>query len=480
MTAAAGEEETAMPLDATTLALASLRELGAAIRGGETSPTALAKHFLERLDTVGRRFNAVVTLTPDRAMREARRAEEELAAGHDRGPLHGIPYGLKDLVATANIATTFGAVPFKNQIFAQDATVARRLDAAGAVLVAKLAMVELAGGMGYDQPDASLTGPGLSPWNPDAWSGGSSSGSGSAVGARAVPFAIGSETWGSIVTPSSFCGVTGLRPTYGRVSRHGAMALCWTMDKLGPICRSADDCGLVLDAIAGPDPEDETSIDWPYRYAPEALRRDGLRLAVLPQAADSMQPEVAANFEAALGVLRELGSIEEVTLPEAPYDAVAITIIRAEASSSFDDLLLAGRANELTAPEDRINPLAYAALPARDYLRALRIRRQIQRELDALLSRFDAIVAPGIRTVAGPIHESFSKSLRRAAGDGLGAAGNLAGLPAVCVPNGFGERGLPTSIQFVCRAGAENAVLAVANAYQQRTDWHRRLPPGAV
>ncbi len=480
MTAIAGEDESAMPLDASALALASLRELGAAIRAGAIAPTALAKHYLERLDTVGRRFNAVVTLTPDRAMREARRAEEELAAGHDRGPLHGIPYGLKDLVATAHIPTTFGAVPFKDQVFDRDATVARRLEAAGAVLVAKLGMVELAGGMGYDQPNASITGPGLSPWNPEAWSGGSSSGSGSAVGARAVPFAIGSETWGSIVTPSSFCGVSGLRPTYGRVSRHGAMALCWTLDKLGPMCRSADDCGLVLEAIAGPDPEDETSLDWPYRYAPDAERGAGFRLAVLQGATESAQPEVATNFAAALEVLREVATFDEIALPEAPYDAVAITIIRAEAASAFDDLLLGGRAGELTAPEDRVNPLAYSVLPAHDYLRALRIRRQIQREMDAILARYDAIVAPGTRTVAGPIAESFSRSLRRAVGDGLGAAGNLAGLPAVCVPNGFGERGLPTSIQFVGRAGAENVVLAVANAYQQRSDWHRRLPPGVV
>ncbi|HEY7293685.1 MAG TPA: amidase, partial [Dehalococcoidia bacterium] len=296
-----------MPIDDETLALASLRDLGALLRSGAVRPTTLAKYYLDRLDTVGRRFNAVVTLTPERAQREARRAEDELAAGHDRGPLHGIPYGLKDLVATANVPTTWGAAPFKDQIFAYDATIAARLEAAGAVLVAKLGMVELAGGMGYDQPDASLTGPGLSPWNPEAWSGGSSSGSGSAVGARAVPFAIGSETWGSIVTPSSFCGVCGLRPTYGRVSRHGAMALCWTLDKLGPMCRTADDCGLVLDAIAGRDPADETSLDWPYRYRPDGQRRDGFRLAVLENATASTEPEVGANFAAALDVLRDLG-----------------------------------------------------------------------------------------------------------------------------------------------------------------------------
>ena len=235
-----------MPLDDHSLASASLRDLGRMLRTGVTTPTVLAGYYLDRLDTVGRRFNAVATLMRERAMREARQAEEELASRLDRGPLHGIPYGVKDLIATAGVPTTWGAVPFRDQVFDADATVVARLGEAGAVLVAKLSMVELAGGMGYEQPDASLTGPGLSPWNPGGWSGGSSSGSGSAVGARAIPFAIGSETFGSITTPSSFCGVSGLRPTYGRVSRHGAMALCWTMDKLGPMCRTADDCGLVL------------------------------------------------------------------------------------------------------------------------------------------------------------------------------------------------------------------------------------------
>src|SRR5215210_5071251 len=206
------------------LAFASIRDLGRMLRAGETTPTALAEFFLDRLDTVGRRLNAVATLTRERALGEARVAERELAAGHDRGPLHGIPYGAKDLCATAPpYPTSWGAAPLRDQQFDRGATVIERLRAAGAVLVAKLAMVELAGGMGYDQPDAAFTGPGLNPWNTEAWSGGSSSGSGSAVGAGAVPFAIGSETVGSILTPASFCGVAGLRPTYGRISRHGAM-----------------------------------------------------------------------------------------------------------------------------------------------------------------------------------------------------------------------------------------------------------------
>src|SRR5579884_4246703 len=254
------------------LAFASIRDLARMIRSGETSPTALAEYFLQRLDTVGRRLNAVVTLTRERAMREARLAEAELQAGYDRGLLHGIPYGAKDLLAASGYPTTWGAAPLRDQVFPDDASVIARLRDAGAVLVAKLAMVELAGGMGYNQPNASLTGPGINPWNRQAWSGGSSSGSGSAVGAGAVPFAIGSETWGSILTPSSYCGVSGLRPTYGRVSRHGAMALSWTLDKIGPLCRTADDCGIVLHAIAGKDEDDPGSAGKSFFYAPEYAR----------------------------------------------------------------------------------------------------------------------------------------------------------------------------------------------------------------
>jgi len=466
-----------MAPDAKTLATASLRELGRMIRAGEVTPTQLAEHALERLERDGRRLNAVVTLTPDRALREARWAEEELRAGHDRGPLHGIPYGAKDLLATAGIPTTWGAAPCKEQVFPHDATVIRRLEAAGAVLVAKLAMVELAGGMGYDHPNASFTGPGLSPWNPNAWSGGSSSGSGAAVGARAVPFAIGSETHGSILTPAAFCGVTGLRPTYGRVSRSGAMALCWTMDKLGPMCRSADDCGLVLEAIAGPDPNDPTTADRHFRYAPEHARTGGFRLGVLAGATDDAQPEVRANFAAALDVLRDVATLEEVRLPDLPYHAVARVIIAAEASAAFDDFIAAGRPADLTAEADRVLPYTYEVVTARDYLRALRVRRVIARELDALCARYDALVAPTLPSVAPPAGASFLGVFRRP-GVPIGAAGNVAGLPAVSVPNGFGADGLPTAMQFIGRAWEENRILAVARAYQERTDWHRRLPPG--
>ena len=468
-----------MAVDDRILAGASLRDLGRMVREGEVTPTELAERSLAHLDGVGRRLNAVVTLTRERALREARRAESELAAGHDRGPLHGIPYGAKDLLATAGAPTTWGAVPYREQSFAEDATVIRWLESAGAVLVAKLAMVELAGGMGYDHPDASLTGPGLSPWNPSAWSGGSSSGSGSAVGARAVPFAIGSETHGSITTPAAFCGISGLRPTYGRVSRHGAMALCWTMDKLGPMCHTADDCGLVLAAIAGPDPADPSCAARPYRYAPEEDRDGGFRLGVLAGATEGAQPEVSENFARALDVLREVATLEEVPLPDLPHAAVARIIIVAEASAAFDDLIGTGGIRDLTCETDRFNPFTYDTVPARDYLHALRIRRHIGRAMDALCARFDALVAPTLMSVAPPADASFAHAPWRG-GVQIGAAANVAGLPGISVPNGFGERGLPTAIQFVGRAFEENRILAVARAYQARTDWHLRLPPNVT
>jgi aspartyl-tRNA(Asn)/glutamyl-tRNA(Gln) amidotransferase subunit A len=460
-------------------AFLSIRELGRMLRAGETTPTELADSFLTRLETVGRRLNAVVTLTRERAMDEARTAERELKAGHDRGPLHGIPYGAKDLLATAGgIPTTWGATPFKDQQFDRDGAVIERLRAAGAVLVAKLSMVELAGGMGYDQPNASITGPGLNPWNPEAWSGGSSSGSGSAVGAGAVPFAIGTETWGSITTPASYCGISGLRPTYGRVSRRGAMALCWTLDKLGPMCRTADDCGLVLAAIAGHDPEDETSLNLDYRYEPERARTHGFRLGVLHVAEGETQPEVGQNYRAALDVLRSIATIEEVTLPDFPYGPVTETILRAEAASAFDAFMASGKIAELAATETHVAPLAYRYVAAKDYVTALRIRRQIVREVDALFAQYDAIVCPTTNAVASPITTKFSEYFKTPAGRRpvIGAVGNVAGLPAISVPNGFGERGLPTAIQFVGRAGAENAILAVAHAYQERTDWHLQRP----
>ena len=261
----------------------TVRELGEGLRARRFSAVELAESYMARLEEHGARLGAVVTITRERALREARQAQRELAAGRDRGPLHGIPYGAKDLLAAVGYPTTWGAAPFREQRFDYDATVIERLREAGAVLVAKLAMVELAGGMGYNQANASFTGPGRTPWNLKYWSGGSSSGSGAAVGAALVPFAIGSETWGSIMFPAACNGVSGLRPTFGRVSRHGAMALSWTMDKIGPLCRSADDCGLVLAAIAGADRRDPHALPGRWTYdgtrARPAARRAAARQA---------------------------------------------------------------------------------------------------------------------------------------------------------------------------------------------------------
>ncbi|HEX7446259.1 MAG TPA: amidase, partial [Pirellulales bacterium] len=315
-------------------AWSSIRGLGKRLRASEFTAVELAEFFLDRIERIGKPLNAIVTVTRALAIEQARRADAELAAGHDRGPLHGIPYGAKDLLATAGIATSWGAAPLKHQIFDQDATVVRRLREAGAVLVAKLAMVEIAGGLGYEQANASFTGPGLNPWDTQAWSGGSSSGSGSAVAAGVVPFAIGSETWGSIMTPAGYCGISGLRPTYGRVSRHGAMALSWSIDKLGPLARTADDCGLVLQAIAGFDPADPSSADRPYRYSADELPGPPFRLATLKGAADRAQPEVRRNFEAALERLRPHATWAEIDLPDFPYGTVTGTIISCEMAAA--------------------------------------------------------------------------------------------------------------------------------------------------
>jgi aspartyl-tRNA(Asn)/glutamyl-tRNA(Gln) amidotransferase subunit A len=455
----------------------TIRELGADIRAGRLSPVLLAEACMKRLETVGRALNAVVTVTRERALEQARRAERELAAGHDRGALHGIPYGAKDLLATSGgIPTTWGAAPFRDRCFDEDATVIRRLEDAGAVLVAKLAMVEFAGGMGYRQPNASFTGPGISPWAADAWSGGSSSGSGSAVGAGLVPFAIGSETWGSILGPATYCSVSGLRPTYGRVSRHGAMALCWTLDKLGPLALTADDCGLVLETIAGPDPRDATAAARPYRYEPPGADDERFRFAVVRDTVEVTEPPVRDGVRAALERVQDFGTIEEITLPDRPYEAMARIIVWAEAASAFDRLIEGGVIDGLTAPEDRLTPYARDAILAKDYLRALRLRGVVAREIDGVLSRFDAIVGPS-RGTAGPrLGAEFRGAIRGSFPDVLGAIGNAAGLPAIGVPCGFTPDGLPIGMQFLGRAWGENTVLAAARAWQARTDWHRRRP----
>ena len=330
----------------------------------------------------------------DVALREAALAEAELRSGLDRGPLHGIPYGLKDIVAAVGAPTTWGAQPSVAQQAQREATVVTRLRAAGAVLAAKLATIEIAGGMGYDNPDASATGPAANPWDTRRWTSGSSSGPAGAVCAGAVPFAIGSDTSGSILFPAAYTGTAGLRATYGRVSRAGAMTLCWTLDRLGPMCRTADDCGLVLEAIAGPDPLDRSSLTEPYRYRRAQPRRSGFRIGVVEGCCEGAEPEVRRNFEASLAALGELGTLEPVELPDLPYAEVTQTISGAEAYAAFDEFIASGRVTELKARKAQGHRLAAAVLPAHDYIRAQRIRSIVADRVSELCSRFDALSRP--------------------------------------------------------------------------------------
>lgn len=454
----------------------SIRGLGRLLRSGEVSPTELTRLYLDRLESIGRPLRAVVTITGDLALRQATEAERELRSGIDRGPLHGIPYGAKDLLATAGIPTTWGAYPLKNQTFTHDATVIRRLREAGAILVAKLATIEIAGGMGYDNPDASFTGPTANPWNTRMWTNGSSTGPAAAVAAGVVPFAIGSDTGGSITLPAAWTGVSGLRATYGRVSRYGAMALSWTLDRLGPMCRSADDCGLVLEAIAGYDPCDPSSLRRRYRYQRNRQRRSHFRFGLVEGASEGVQEQVRSNFEDSLKVLTEVGVIEEVALPAFPYDEVMEIIIAAEVSSAFDSFIAEGHTMELTAHKARTHRMAAMVLPAHDYIRAQRIRRHIAVAMGKLTGAFDALIGPTLGVVASGLTEDFEYMLPGAFPRPINFAGNLSGLPSITIPNGFGQEGLPTGIQFVGSPLADNGVLDAAHALQSRTDWHALHP----
>ena len=471
----------------TSLLFRPIEELARDLKEKRLSPVALAELSLERLETHGRKLNAVVTLVGQSALEAARASEKEISAGRYRGPLHGIPYGAKDLLATRGMPTTWGAEPYREQKFDFDATVVRKLAEAGAILIAKLAMVELAGGMGYNNADASFTGPGLNPWNTGFWSGGSSSGPGSAVAAGLVCFAIGSETVGSIVTPSAFSGVTGLRPTYGRVSRHGAMALCWTLDKLGPMARTARDCSLVLAAIEGTDPADPTSVLAP---PPNAVkRRPPLRVGVLKDSTKFVHEEVSKNFEESIRVLASFADVTgDVTLPDFPYGLCTGPIVEAEGASAFLELIESGGLKQLRAKADRVGGYANILLPAVDYLQALRLREKMRAPIAALYEKFDLLATPTRATVAFPIGVDFDKAYPELASgrpqnfvSPIGSAismGNLLGYPAISLPNGFGREGLPTGLQLLAPPFREDTLAAAGEEYQRRTDFHAKRPPG--
>lgn len=476
------------------LAFSTVEQLGSMLRAKTVSSVELTKVYLKRLHTIGKSLNAVVTIFDDLALAEAAKADDLLSrVGDKAGPLTGIPYGVKDLLAATGGPTTWGAAPYEHQVFDYDATVVKRLRAAGAVLVAKLAMIELAGGMGYDQADASFTGPCRNPWNRAYWTGGSSSGPGAATASGCVAFAIGSETDGSITNPSSYCGLSGIRPTYGRVSRHGAMALCWTLDKLGPMCRTASDAHLVLAAIAGRDPLDDTSSSllydgWPL-FQPKPLTIgetrspvvfvEALKVGVIRHATDKVQPEVRKNFDATLAVLHSAGIIDEpveIDLPKYPYDACIGAIIAGEGGAAFRDIIQDGRVQQLADPGGRRGGYSNFVVPAVDYVDAMRMRAPMKAAFAKVFDKIDVIAAPTFATVALPIDITFDKAYPGTNDTPLISACNLIGIPAISVPSGFGIHGLPTGIMFVAPAFEERTLAEIGARYQSLTHWHERRP----
>jgi aspartyl-tRNA(Asn)/glutamyl-tRNA(Gln) amidotransferase subunit A len=473
-----------MPAITDDVFFATIPELNARLKSKEFTAEDLARAFSDRLQQLGPRYNALALGMPLEALRKAREVDKDLKRERLRGPLQGIPYGVKDLLSYAGQPTTWGAKPYAGQVFDYHSTVVEKLEGVGAVITGKLSTVELAGGGGYRFPSASLTGPGLNPWDRTRWSGGSSSGPAAAVAAGLVPFAIGSETSGSIVTPASFCGVTALRPTYGLVSRYGAMALSWTLDKIGPFARSAEDCGLILQAIAGKDGRDPGSAGKSFYYTPQYSRPvKELKIGYAAvDFADRAEPSARAAFAAALAVLKDTGAeLVETKLPQFPYGPVLSMILSAEMGSIFEPLIASGKVDELADKPQIAGLKASLDVAAKDYLKAMRIRRVIQQEFSRLFGSIDVLLAPGRTGPAVRADQSldtavFTPPAGAAPGfQGIIQAGNLAGLPALVLPCGFAEN-LPVALQLVGVPFSENLLLGLGREFQSRTDWHKRRP----
>ena len=428
-----------------------MRDLAELLRTKQVTSVELTAMYLDRLKRHGPTLECVVSLTEERAMESARRADAEIAKGKYRGPLHGMPYGAKDLLAVKGTKTTWGAMPYRDQVIDDTATVIRKLDDAGAVLVVKTTLGALAWG------DVWFGGMTRNPWNTEKGSSGSSAGSASATAAGLVPFAIGTETWGSIVSPSTVCGTTGLRPTFGRVSRAGAMALSWSMDKIGPICRSVEDCAIVFDAIRGADGIDPAVVDGGFAYRADT-KLSGIRIGYVAAMFEEDYPNKARDT-ATLDKLRELGAtLEPIELPAIDVMPLAC-ILSAEAAAAFDDLTRSNRDDLMVRQIKNAWPNTFRAarfIPAVEYIQANRIRTQVMHEMEKL--PVDVYITP-----------TFG-------GDNL-LLTNLTGHPCVVLPNGFDDDGEPTSITFMGRLYGDATVLAVAKAYQDATDFHTRRPP---
>lgn len=444
-----------VPSDLDDLAFWPVTDLARLIKSRKVSSTELTTMYLDRLKRYDPKLKCVVTLTEELALKQAKRADDEIAAGNYRGPLHGIPWGAKDLLAVKGYKTTWGAMPYKDQVIDCNATVVKRLEEAGAVLVAKLTLGALAWG------DVWFGGKTRNPWDPEKGSSGSSAGPASATSAGLVGFSIGTETHGSIISPCTVCGTTGLRPTYGRVSRYGAMALSWSMDKIGPICRTVEDCALVLHAIDGPDGKDATLVDLPFGWD-ASLDVKGLKVGYLKSAFEEKRSDEQwkANDRATLDVLRGLGlKLIPLELPDYPIDTMGI-ILNVEAAAAFDEITRNGGDDLMVRQIKNAWPNRFRearTVPAVEYIQANRLRTLVMNAMQEKLAGIDAYVCPS--WVGKNLHLT-----------------NLTGHPAVVLPNGLRKEGTPSSISFVGRLFGEEKVLALAKAYQDATSFHVKHP----
>jgi Asp-tRNA(Asn)/Glu-tRNA(Gln) amidotransferase A subunit family amidase len=443
-------EAVKMPADKNELAFYTVRQLAELLRTKQVTSVELTKFFLDRLKRYDPKLLFVISYTEERAMQHATQADAEIKAGKYRGVLHGIPFGIKDLLSTADSKTTFGAGPYKDQELQVDATVVKRLEAAGAVLIAKLTLGELAQG---DNWYGGIT---KNPWDITRGSSGSSAGSASAVSAGCLPFAIGSETLGSIVSPSTECGDTGLRPSFGRVSKYGAMALSWTMDKLGPITRSVEDAAIVFNAIQGTDANDLSTIAAPFKYNGNGKDLKGWKIGYIKTPLNNKNPS-SVNDSITLTKLKDLGAeLIPIDMPKTPSSAIQF-VLEAEAGAAFQELVLNHKDDMLVRQGKGAWPNTFRSaqfIPAVEYIQANRARTLLIQEWYQALKGLDIYIAP-----------SFSSNLRLT---------NLTGNPCVVLPNGFNNNGRPTSITFMGQLFGEGKLLQAARIYQQATNFHTK------
>jgi len=446
------EFPTRRPENIEDCAFYTIGQLAHLLRTQQVTSLELTEMYLERLKRYGPELECVVTLTEELALKQASRADEEIRRGRYLGPLHGIPYGAKDLLAVSGYKTTWGAMTHKDQVINETATIIKKLEDAGAVLVAKLTLGALAWG------DVWFGGKTRNPWNTEQGSSGSSAGPGSATAAGLVGFSIGSETWGSIVSPSTRNGVTGLRPTFGTVSKAGVMALSWSMDKLGPMCRSVDDCALVYSAIKGSDGLDLSVVDVPFQV-PTKKELRLLRIGYIESA--FKDTNTTERDRGVLTRLRELGfTLIPIELPEFPTSSLSF-LLNVEAAAAFDEMTRKNLDDELVRQVKWAWPNVFRTarhVPAVEYVQANRARIVLNQKMSELFKIIDVYVVPSF----------WGDNLLRT---------NLTGHPCVVLPNGFNEKGSPTSISFIGDLYQDGEVVAVAHAYQRGTSWHKNYPP---